>query len=164
MLEHRSGSLDGPDNTCRQFEYRIESSRGRKSERLDRWSIFLVSTVHQTSITRPTKLTSSRQNFYIFPTLVRPSVRHLLAEDRAAQLYLHLLRRLSRGFTRADCYADYCVSRFDGYWRRRSDDSCANYCIRCGDSTGKVSQLSLNLKGFLADEYAPEEESIKAYW
>lgn len=163
MLEHRSRSLDGPDDTRRKFEHRVQSSWGRQQERLDCGSVFPVSMIQHRFAT-PTKLTLSRQDFNIFPTSIRPPVRHLLAEDRAAELHLHLLHRLSRGFTRADRNADYRVPCFDGYWRRRLDDSCADYCVGCGDFKGKVGQRSLNSKDFLANAYAPQGESIRAYW
>jgi hypothetical protein len=59
MLEHRSSRLDGPDNTRRQLEHRLQSSRSRQSKRLDRGRIFPVSTLrHRRSI--PTKLTFVR--------------------------------------------------------------------------------------------------------
>jgi hypothetical protein len=163
MLEHRSRSLDGPDNTCRKFEHRVQSPRGRQQERLDCGSILPVRMVQHRFAT-PTKLTLSRQDFYLFPTTVRSSFRHLLTEDCAAELHFHLLRRFSRGFTRADRNADYCIPRFDGCWRRRFDDSCSDYRFGCGDFKGKVGQRSLDSKDFLANAYAPQGESIRAYW
>ena len=42
MLKHRSGSFDGPDNTCREFEHRIESTRSRQQKRMDCGSVFPV--------------------------------------------------------------------------------------------------------------------------
>jgi hypothetical protein len=104
------------------------------------------------------------QDFYILPIVVRPSVRHFLTEDRAAELHLHLLYRLPRGFTRADCHAAYCLPRFDGCWRRRFNDSRADYCVGCGDFAGEVSQRFLKSNDLLANVYASQGESIRAYW
>jgi hypothetical protein len=54
------------------------------------------------------------QDFNIFPTTVRPSVRYLLAKDGPTQLHLYLLHRLSRGFARADCDADRALTGVGG--------------------------------------------------
>jgi len=164
MLEHRSSRLDGSDNTGRKFEHRVQSSRSRQSERLDRGCLFPVSAVQHRWLT-PKRLTSSCQNFYFLPTTVRPFVGYLLTEDGAAELYLHLLHRFSGGFTGTDCYADYCVPRFDGCRGRRLDDSCSDYRFGCGDVTGKVSDhRSIDSHDLLANFNASKGENIRAYW
>jgi hypothetical protein len=69
MLKHRSGSFDGPDNTCREFEHRIESTRSRQQKRMGCGSLFLVSEAQHRSptmkmLTRPCRTSTSFQLLY----------------------------------------------------------------------------------------------------
>jgi hypothetical protein len=69
MLKHRSGSFDRPDNTCREFEHRIESTRSRQQKRMDCGSLFLVSEAQHRSptmkmLTRPCRTSTSFQLLY----------------------------------------------------------------------------------------------------